>query len=654
MTTPADPRPEELAPAPVAEGTPAAADGAAPSVEAAAPSVDAAPPEASAESAGPPPPSAPEASAPAAVPAGPLPIWRRPRVRFAAGAVVAVAALVGMYGPALRVHMQHSADPFIFNDDVRVQIYPFEHYRDRTLFPADYLGEYTLAAMAWGYRALYVLASWVWNAKSFSKVLPYLLLAIVVGALAKGASRWGKVAAPFFAVALALSSDAFFERMAGGLPRAFGFAIAASAAAALVHGRMRALAAITCLGAAFYPAAAMPCGMALALVALVYRQKDRGDLADTSFRGRLALVVGTGLVAAVLLVPTSLTLRKYGSYILEKDIATFPEAGPGGRFYAGDRPPYPGLVDDAKTEIRRTLAGSGERWSTIVPGLAKNRSLARWRDQAVYWLAAFAAIGFLPLAVRDEGARRLLAYAIAAAVGHVAAARVAPWLYLPQRYAVFPIPVLLCLMLPGAGSATPLLVGRRGDRPWLRAAFVLCTAAGALLLVGGRGSETVGLTVRLDPKGKLYPFLSTLPKDALIAGWPQTMDNVPYVSDRQALVTMECHVAFNQGYVLEMRRRMRALIDAYLATDRGPILKLRDELKVTHLLVDTRHFSSAPTYFKPFDGWVREAFAAGKKGGFELPRLAKQAAIFSDGPYVVIDLAQLAAAPPVEPAPAAP
>lgn len=628
---------------PAAPTTATAADEGAPAP--AAPAEDVAP-AASAEAAA----DAPSTSAPAPR----LPVWRRPAVRFAAAVAVAVIALVAMYGPALYAHMQRSADPLQFNDDARVHVYPFEKYHDRALFPADYLGDYAMAAEGVGFRAMYMIAGALFGALAFSKVLPYLLLGVIVAALAKGASKWGKVAAPFFAVALVLSSDAFFERMVGGLPRTFGFVIAATGAAALVHGRMRVLALVTCLGAAFYPAAAMPCGMALALVALAYRREDRGDLADASFKRRLALVAGTGLLAAVLLLPTWASLRKYGSYIREKDVATYPEAGPGGRFYGGDRPPYPGLFDDARSEIRRTLLGGGERWASILPGPGRAPTFTKVREQAAFWIAGFAVLGFLRMVLRDDGARRLLAYGIAAGVGHVAAGMVAPWLYLPQRYAVFPIPVLLCLMLPAAGSAIPLFVGRRGDRPLLRSAFVLCTAAACLFFVGGRGSETVGLTIRVDPKAKLLPFIATLPKDALLAGWPQTMDNVPYVSRRQALVTMECHVAFNVGYVLEMRRRVRAIVDAYFAHDRAPLLALRDGFHVTHLVVDTRHFATAPTYFKPFDRPVRDAWAAGKKAGFEVPRLVAELAVFKDGPFAVLDLAKLAAAPPPADPPAAP
>lgn len=87
------------------------------------------------------------------------------------------------------------------------------------------------------------------------------------------------------------------------------------------------------------------------------------------------------------------------------------------------------------------------------------------------------------------------------------------------------------------------------------------------------------------------------------------------------------------------------LIDAYFARDRGPVLRLRDELRVTHLLVDTRHFAYSPSYFRPFERQVRDAWARGKKDGFELPRLLADAAIFREGSFVVLDLAKVSAAP---------
>src|SRR5207253_422579 len=99
--------------------------------------------------------------------------------------------------------------------------------------------------------------------RALSKALPYLLLAVTIGALAVAAARWGKLAGAWTAAALALSSGVFLDRLGGGLPRAFGFPIIALGAAALAHGRLRACAVIVACGAAFYAAPALALGMAL-------------------------------------------------------------------------------------------------------------------------------------------------------------------------------------------------------------------------------------------------------------------------------------------------------------------------------------------------------------------------------------------------------
>jgi len=55
-----------------------------------------------------------------------------PRRRWALLAAwsVGVVALAALYGPALVRHAGRSLDPLVYNDDVRVLIFPFFHYSD--------------------------------------------------------------------------------------------------------------------------------------------------------------------------------------------------------------------------------------------------------------------------------------------------------------------------------------------------------------------------------------------------------------------------------------------------------------------------------------------------------------------------------------------
>jgi hypothetical protein len=180
---------------------------------------------------------------------------------------------------------------------------------------------------------------------------------------------------------------------------------------------------------------------------------------------------------------------------------------------------------------------------------------------------------------------------------------------------------------------------------------VVVGVAGYLLAVGARGARRpteAGFTVVVAPAGMpLYRLIESLPADVMIAGWPDprneraVVDNVPYMSARRVLLSGETHQAFHEAYVVEMRVRMRTLIDAYFAADLEPLRALRDRLGVTHLVIDRGHYENPPTYFRPFDQWTAQAFSAGRARGFEVRRRIAQAQVFDDGTLAVLDLSRL-------------
>jgi hypothetical protein len=87
---------------------------------------------------------------------------------------------------------------------------------------------------------------------------------------------------------------------------------------------------------------------------------------------------------------------------------------------------------------------------------------------------------------------------------------------------------------------------------------------------------------------------------------------------------------------------MRGLIDAVFAIDAAPLLRLRDDWGVTHLIIDQRYYGpSPPTYFKPFDAWIEAAVERGRITGFEIPRQIEAATVFSQGSLAVLDLRKL-------------
>jgi hypothetical protein len=556
--------------------------------------------------------------------------------------VLVIGSLVILFGGTLRQHIERSADPFTFNDDVRQQIYPFYKYEDPQLFPDDLPARYYLDNFPLGYRLLYTALVPAFGTAGVSKGLPYVLFAILLLMAGLAASRLGGWLPAWFTLAFCLSGSYFLARIAGGLPRSFAFPLLACAIAALASGRMYALALCTVLGAALYAPVAVVCGLTLACVLLGLPARDRGDAARWGLKQRLVVLGLTALVAALLLVPVSLNGQQYGRILRPADVVDYPEAGEGGRYGPNDRAPFAPLPEATLHMLQITFTSSGAPWSPTLRTWLMH-SVGPWQvPWVLLGMAAIISGGFVLKATTSAAARRIGAFLLAACMAYVIARPIAPYFYLPQRYMVYSVPLLGVILFPVTVQALTIVFGRFGQNVWVGSVAVVLVCGLALYALGGRGTAQAGLYPFADPNVNIYRFLATLPKEARVAAWPSGIaNNIPYLSRREVLINQETHQAFHQGYVEEMRRRMRALIDAYYATDPVPLVKLRDDFGVDYLLVDETHFASKPpTYFKPFDAWVREAQhnAPAEHDELEVFRQMAQASVFRDGTLVVLDL----------------
>ena len=81
----------------------------------------------------------------------------------------------------------------------------------------------------------------------------------------------------------------------------------------------------------------------------------------------------------------------------------------------------------------------------------------------------------------------------------------------------------------------------------------------------------------------LLRYVSTLPKDILIAGDPKVMSNVPLVAERSVLFSSEI------SYVGE--ERVKGFFDAYYAESRQKALAFCEKYDVDYLVVNREHFS---------------------------------------------------------------
>ncbi|HVT45796.1 MAG TPA: hypothetical protein VMT00_15560 [Thermoanaerobaculia bacterium] len=547
--------------------------------------------------------------------------------------IVALFVWGVLFGPGLFRYSLNLENDLLFTDDARQQIWP--------MFPDDASGfkkddvirsYYRQAFLPIVYRAFYWTSSPLIDPATLSKFLPLLLLLILILFCARASKHAGGYVTMAATGVLVLASSVPLGVMAGGLPRAFALPLFALGALGAVEGRLHILALATALAAGFYPSHALPLGMSLAAFLLF-----RGPLQIDSVRsGRKAILVAASafVLSALLVTPLLLAGRQYGGRITRGEIESYPEAGPNGRYHADDHPPFSGTLSQILRHSRRAFLNPGP------PFLPPLRSTEKGAVATAGSLFAICLAGIFVAWKKNPALRRIGALMACIALSHALAVAGWPWLFSPERHVRSALPVLLWILLPvSAAALAQRLAG--GSRGVMHAATIGVTAASVLLL-GGTTDPKAGLSVEVVSP-EVYEFVATLPAGSMVAGFPNgIVDNVPYIARRSALVTLETHQALYRGYTLEMRRRTNALVDACFAVDRTPILALRRDFGVTHLIVEESHFGEQPPwYFEPFTRRVRDAHALGRLHGFALEKLTHREVVFRSAGVAVVDLAML-------------
>jgi hypothetical protein len=185
------------------------------------------------------------------------------------------------------------------------------------------------------------------------------------------------------------------------------------------------------------------------------------------------------------------------------------------------------------------------------------------------------------------------------------------------------------------------------DCPRLRDCTFLAIIGVYLVAFGGRGNvafETGSMVAKSSQP--LFAAIAALPKDSLIAGWPYgEIKNIEYATRRNVLLTAQLHQVLHLEFVEAMRQRMDALFEAYFSVDAAPLRRLRDQFGVTHLLVETHHFSDPkrpPEYFSPWRSRIGPRLEAVRKNAYLMSAsLQQEAAVFNRNGLVLLDLARL-------------
>jgi hypothetical protein len=464
-------------------------------------------------------------------------------------------------------HLPALTNPFVINDDIRQQIFWMQQWQDPALFRGDFLTDYARHYVPWGVKGLYWLASWWVSPVYFSKLLPgvlFVLLAVCLfrlgAALADRRLGW-MMAAVFWLMPF------FMDNLAGGLSRAFAAPALALFWLAWQQRRPGLMAAALLLQALFIPYIFLVAAPA-SLLAWAVARLGRDEPPPFPAGAAHFLILGLG-AALVLGMNLQFSATDYGPLVSARDMLNHPEYYAQGRYRFL---PEPWFLWELISPWEFILPI--REWGPIAGGLAGAMLLALlalglWRLDWAAWRQRLKPAWYL-------GAASLVLYFLARLF--------LLKLFVPDRYLIYTLNLFMVLLL-----ALGLKAALRVDR-WPRHLAVLALVAAAAL--GAWRLHGVGLK-DYSAHRALYAALATTPKDALMAGHPNLMDNIPTLAQRRAFATYELAHVWSRGFWSILKPRMKDLFTAYYAEDPRKVVDFCRTYGIAYFIVDDRHFTPA-------------------------------------------------------------
>lgn len=554
-----------------------------------------------------------------------------PRADWLAVALLSLAVIIF-------AHWQGFVNPYVINDDVRQQVYWMQRYAEPDLYPKTLLNDYAEAYVTMGVNMCYEFASWVgtnlgasgnsgasgasgssgsgpdvgassatslgslstvspgsyadtstgqtvhfFNPVQFTKVLSGILfLSQCLAMFALGHVFGGRPQAWAMA-AIVWLMPFFLENISGGLARAFASPLLALAVLGLLR-RRPGSASTLALGGCI-PYIFLPCAPAIFFSAIQRFRIGSGNPAKFKLvLTLLVLLLATGMAYLNGIKPQD---QGFGPLVSLAEATGRPEFGPEGRL---DLVPLPSpFLDVVYYPFERI--GLFKEYG-LIPGILSLVVLAPllyFGARAVNWRAL--ASSLRPLAVLGGS---FLAF-------YIAARLMAFTLFVPDRYMQYPVNLLYAILLSSclAGAFKRLKLGKPAAVCLILAMAVL----GALRL------KNVAL-YDYSADAPLYAAVAAAtPKNAMLAGHPDLMDNVMTFARRNALATFELAHPWSRGFWAQLSPRLDGFFAAYYASDADTVVRFAHDFDVDFLVVDEAHFTkeflAAKPFFEPFGAAIK-------------------------------------------------
>ncbi|MCT7970633.1 hypothetical protein [Laspinema olomoucense] len=495
---------------------------------------------------------------------------------------LAVAAIYAIF--ALKIALSH---PYIIPDDARQHVFWMQRFLDADLFPDDVMADYFESVAPAGYTTLYQIGAKLGiNPFLLNKILPLILVIVATFYCFKVVMQLFPVPFAAFICGLLLNQNFWLQDdIPSATPVAFAYPLFLAFLYYLLRENIILTGVTIALLGLFYPQCVFLASGLLLFHCLSWNQ---GRISLSPHRKNY-LLSGIGLaVALAVMLPYALKSSEYGPVLTADQAKTL----------------WPSFFIDNPLEYwlcwRRTGIFPSE-WCELSFSLPQI-----WLGVLLPVLLRFAPR--FPLAEKISPRLILLPQLLLVSLAMFLAAHALLFqLHLPSRYTEHS----LRLVMPIAGAISLTLI-----LEWL-VQKLRTTQAKTYRFIWGL-TATVLLTILLiypillrkfpdvDYKiGKfspLYEFLSTQPKDTLIASIAEETDNLPAFTNRSILVSPSYVIGYHQTYYQELNQRAIEILSAQYSEKLDAVQQAIQKYGIDLWIVERSAFT--PEYLEK-SPWLR-------------------------------------------------
>jgi hypothetical protein len=483
-------------------------------------------------------------------------------------------------------------DPYLQSDDARAVIFPYWKFHEN-LFDGDYIAEVMSAFTPWLHKTLYYLLTHFFDLLTVTKIVQILSITwCSFHIFMIGHRRAGGVGG-LFSLYLILHTYVMLERSGGGLPRAFALPLICMTVDGIDRNSAKQSGLGAILGFALYPPAGL---IALTVHGCWVVTQLFKKMRDSVAVRKMAVMFGAAILLCFISVtPSLMPNNDLGKIYSLEQANRMPEFGMKGRLAVI---PLPKVSDEIMNNFKKMTQPSNDGPLPVLERYTRESG----------GVPFYIITGIIILAVIVGWARppfAALYVAISGVILFGIANMVAFRLYSPERMILYSLPVAVLYLL----ISTLTGMGYKVSGGIVQRIVSGISLMFFIVFFGIAFKGPVGLNVDTRNEKKLFQIVQTLPNNALFAGNPTMINNVPLWGKRRVLVNYETSTPWLDKAWESIKERIYDSFSTYYASSPEPLTVLQEKYGVDYMIVHELDISPQYAmncyYFEPFTTWVK-------------------------------------------------